>query len=631
VRDLGEEAELRYQELILRAVNAVVIAGIVDLATLPDAPGSLVAPELRRLYVPLRVKTLMAADVPEVGGAADDTAAGRRGERVELESRRVPVGERLAAVPRLAVLGEPGTGKSTLVRWLATAYLLRQRSIRDWIGLPDVATLPFDPLLPVVVFCRDLDAETAAGSLDDLLRHALRKAELSEEESEALLARLHGRLRQGRVLLLFDGLDAVSDLQARASLARQIEQTAFAFPKTFIVVTSRPAGYRELGFRLSRSFEHVTITELSREDKEELARLWYRLHESRSERRQHQTEGLIRAIHGNPRVERLAGNPLLLTLMALIMPASMPGIGRLPQCRADLYGQAVNRLLRPGASPETLHPAFQEYLAARALVDDCLLAETVGRLAVSARWREVLRLCVACSGEAAGEVLLALLRPLPGEDEATTARPRAVLAAQCLADASTGESPAVDEATAQEVLDGLARQVRDREGSPLWRTSLDHAVRDLAESRWLPRLRLALVREFRARPAAERWSLGFLFMKLAAISELSHEGTSPSPAFSSEEEDTAFALETLGSAFAASKVDARASSERLLPLLERSPATAHASAWALYSLLGRSREANPWRPTTAEVERIAGLAARPDLDTAAAWCLGKILARSRVK
>jgi cytochrome P450 len=123
-------------------------------------------------------------------------------------------------------------------------------------------------------------------------------------------------------------------------------------------------------------------------------------------------------------------------------------------------------------------------------------------------------------------------------------------------------------------------------------------------------------------------------MKLTTLSELAGNKTAPlaSPPFADrEEEDTGFALEAVGSAFAAAEVDARTLSERLLPLLAGSPATAHAAAWALYSLLGRSREASPWLPTAAEVERLACLAARPDLDTAAAWCLGKILARSRVK
>jgi hypothetical protein len=563
----------------------------------------------------------MAADV----ASALSPAAGGRGD---LESRRVPVGERLAAVRRLVVLGEPGAGKSTLVRWLAAACLLRLRAIRDWIGLPDVATLPFDPLLPVVVSCRDLDARTAAGSLDDLLRHTLRRTGLSEEEAEGLLARLRDRLRQGRVLLLFDGLDAVGDLTARAALARRIEETSLTWPGAFIVVTSRPAGYRELGFHLGRGFEHVTIAELAREEKETFARLWYRFHEPRPERRQRQTEELIRALHSTPDVERLAGNPMLLTLMALVMPEA----GQLPRRRADLYGQAVDKLLRPGASPEALHPIFQEYLAARALVDGCspernpdrTLAETVSRLAVDERWREVLRLCAAISGEAVGEVLLALLRPLPGESEATV-RSRAVLAAQCLA-----EAPGIGDDEAQEVLDGLARQVSDREASPLWRTPLDHAMRDLADSRWAPRLRLALVREFRIRPAAERWSLGFLFMKLAAISELAgRDATKDRNVGAGEEEDTALALEAVGAAFAASEVDARALSPRLLPLLDGSPAMAHAAAWALYSLLGRNREERSWHPTAAELERIAGAAARPELDPAAAWCLDKIIGRIR--
>ena len=712
-QDAGEAAEMRYRELALRA------ASVLDLAGLPETPDRLL-PELRRLYVPLRVKTVIAGD-----------AATRRTEMTEMESRRVSLGERLAAARRLVVLGEPGAGKSTLLRWLAAAYLLRLRSIRDWIGFPDVTTLPFEPFLPVIISSRDLDAGSLAGSLEDLLRFTLRKAELGEAETEALLPRLRTRLDEGRLLLLFDSLDAVGGLAARAGLVRQIEQISLAHPKTPIVVTSRPAGYRELGFRLGRGFEHVMIAELSREEKETFARLWYRLAEPRPERRQREVEELVRAVHSTNRIERLAGNPMLLATMALVMPK----IGRIPQRRAELYWAAVDMLLQRGvghgealpprealprleylawamcdrgvqqlSEPEILalledfrgdgptplsaadflrlvegrtgilrrsgerrhlgmtvpvyefrHLTFQEYLAARALVDGCFpgrdpdrtLAENVrplagrtvpgpdGEMAVSEHWREALRLCAACAGDGVGEVLLALLHPLPGESEAT-ARPRAVLAALCLAD-----EPEVDAATAREVLAGLAGQVRDREGSALWRTSLDHAVRELAESRWLPWLRLALVREFRARAAAERWSLGFLYMKLAALSELQaidqESGPPPlpapapsAPAFDGpEEEAIAMGLEVVGSAFAAERLSARELAARLLPLLDGGPAATHAAAWALYSLLGRRRDEEAWQPSAAELERIARLVARPDLDPAAAWCLLKILDRGR--
>jgi len=54
---------------------------------------------------------------------------------------------------------------------------------------------------------------------------------------------------------------------------------------------------------------------------------------------------------------------------------------------------------------------------------------------VSESWREALRLLVAdCKDDDVDEVLLSILNPLQGEDEAKTGRPRAVLAALCLAD-----------------------------------------------------------------------------------------------------------------------------------------------------------------------------------------------------
>lgn len=709
--DPGLEAELRYRDLILGACD------VIGLASLPRAEERLaLAPDLRRLYVPLRVKTVMTAETQA-----------RRKDLAAVESRRVSLGEKLGEVRRLVVLGEPGAGKTTLLHWLATAYVLRLKSIREWLSLPDAGKLPPEPFLPVVISCRDLDAEALAGSLDDILRHTLRRTEMSDGEARDLLARLREQLPLGRVLLLFDGLDAVAGLAARVRFCRQIEQISAAFPKTPIVVTSRPAGYRDMGFRLSRGFEHVEICELSREDKETFAHLWFQLTEPRLDRRERQAEDLIRGLHSSNRIERLTGNPMLLTTLALVNHK----VGKLPQRRADLYWEAVQMLLQWGGEPVELwealpqleylawamsdrgvqqlpenevlglleelrrtlpatspvqarsaadflrllerrtgilrrggegrylgmtvpvfefrHLTFQEYLAARALVDGHVpgrdsqrsLADSVrslagrtitmpdGEVAVSEHWRETLRLCAACAGDAAGEVLLALLHPLPGEDAAVTARPRAVLAGLCLAD-----EPRASEDVAWEILAALALHVRGTEGSLLWRTSLDNAVRELAESRWGPDLRLALVREFRARDAVDRWSIGFLCIKLAALSAL-HEGEdapaaeslpvfSPLPA-DREDEAVALALDAVGSAFSSSLKATPAQAGRLMDLLGASPAAAHAAAWGLYSLLGRRWEAEPWSPTDRQLERMAALAADPGLDPGAAWCLIKIL------
>ncbi len=96
-------------------------------------------------------------------------------------------------------------------------------------------------------------------------------------------------------------------------------------------------------FRMGRGFRHSTITDLSKEEMDEFARRWTAATEARKSEAQRTevAQKLINDIHSNERVERLAGNPMLLTTLALVHRK----IGRLPQRRVDLYREAVQVLL----------------------------------------------------------------------------------------------------------------------------------------------------------------------------------------------------------------------------------------------------------------------------------------------
>lgn len=338
-----EEAEARYRTLALESCD------IIDLANLPEGDRHIAARarelELRRLYVPLRVRVESAAgrelnedDLATIEEMRKQTQ--RRGYENNKKKNRASVGERLGQSRRLVLLGDPGAGKTTLVRWLATAYLLRLSGDTAYKNLPDVQTLPDHDWLPVVVRCRDLDESCTAGSIDDVLCRTFRKAHMDTGQSAALQAVVRQRLAEGTALLLIDGLDEITGVSLRARFSRQVEQLHIAFPQAPMVVTSRIVGYREMGYRIGRGFEHTTAADFSKEDKDFFARQWCDVTEP-PERAEKAAAELIAAIHSSDRIERLTGNPMLLTTLALVKRK----VGKLPNRRADLYWEAVLVLL----------------------------------------------------------------------------------------------------------------------------------------------------------------------------------------------------------------------------------------------------------------------------------------------
>jgi hypothetical protein len=573
---LAATAEEHYRRLALESCD------LVDLINLPEGDRHLATRqlELRRLYVPLRVGPIRAREGPpdslseilrvlewrrpQHPRMVDEDAGGRQA-----------VGEALRRSRRLVVLGDPGAGKSTLLRWLVTAYLLRLADDPDLTELPDIQSLPAEDWLPVLIRCRDLPAESIEGSLDDILRRTLRLQEMTEAENTSLRELFRARLTNGTALLLIDGLDEIADPRGRTRLCEQIERVARAYPRAAIVITSRIVGYREIGRRLGRCFDHLQVALLSWEDRYDFVRRWCALTEP-PERRESAVDELISDVHSTPRIEALTSNPMLLTTMALVKRK----VGKLPSRRAELYWEAVQVLLnwrrevdlpldarealpqleyiayamcdrgvqrlrqdeillllermrteyphihaarartpeqflrllesRTGLVAETgevrhhgrpipvyefRHLTFQEYLAARALVEGHLpghdpsvsLADRIGPLAGRTRdrlnltsgtasWAEPIRLTIAsCNDRDVDNALRAVLTRCDGE-HAGTERARVRLAAKCLSD-----EPNASEKLARSVLTSvvsLVAELDDAEGLRL------DVLPDLYQSRW---------------------------------------------------------------------------------------------------------------------------------------------------
>ncbi|WAN70036.1 hypothetical protein BJP36_14840 [Moorena producens JHB] len=168
------------------------------------------------------------------------------------------------------------------------------------------------------------------------------------DNTTTIFEHLHHKLDNGKCLVLLDGLDEVFNQDIRQQIVNQIEEFVNEFPKNKFVITSRIAGYREV--KLSQRFSHFTITEMEPEQVERFLDRWCIAVEKAQrpdasqyywqQEAEHQSGELKSAIAASEGVKRMTGNPLLLTILALIHRNG----SRLPNQRVKLYELAVQTL-----------------------------------------------------------------------------------------------------------------------------------------------------------------------------------------------------------------------------------------------------------------------------------------------
>ncbi|MFZ6179115.1 NACHT domain-containing protein [Nannocystis pusilla] len=318
----GDDGFARYRMALAgahRVVRLLAVGGAGPASTLP----------IEALYVPLRLR----------GGRYCYSIGALLRALIRAD------GEVREGAPRIVVLGDPGSGKTTLCRYLTAALAGAIEGL-----LPPGSAAPLPLLLPL----RDYVAKIAKAdvSLPEFLREQARvrlSVSFSERELEAWL-------RSGRAVVLLDGLDEVGDPTPRATSGERVDATwraticeridAFAavYPEAALLVTSRVAGYEESALPSSgpQRFSCYRIEPFRAEELAAFVRRWYQLQVTdEPSRRQRLTEGLLAALQATPAVGKLATNPLLATLVARVYAADE----RLPGERAQLYERCVQTLL----------------------------------------------------------------------------------------------------------------------------------------------------------------------------------------------------------------------------------------------------------------------------------------------
>lgn len=299
----------------------------LGLPTLQDHPDT----AMHELFVPpLLAKTFVSPD--------SDTAHWPQGQ---------PVLATLREAKRLVVLGDPGSGKSTLVDWLAWLLVSGvEERVPDWLRR----------FIPLPFVLREMElggVKNFDGLLESFLKHPVA---LHLRGQKDLLVEL---LKAGRVLVLADGLDEVGGGQ-RESLRDALWDGFSKYSESYFLATSRIVGYEDCPIEWQKQdlpndafqlqnwridgrvgprpmnwrmvIERCHIMPFDDNRIRDFAVNWYRLRSLRPIA-DSDAEQFITALFRDKTTRRLARNPQLLTLMALVYRVR----AHLPDGRALLY------------------------------------------------------------------------------------------------------------------------------------------------------------------------------------------------------------------------------------------------------------------------------------------------------